>query len=297
MARTTACLALFMRALDPAALSRLDGRTPPVKNEDPAAIDVAKLRVGFYEDDGVLSASHACGRAVREAVAALRERGCTAIAFEPPRAADVVYDFLAGVSADGGALVARALAGGSVDPVMKPLLALASLPAAGRRALARVASVAGEKRLARMLDVLGRKQVEDFWRVVSSLRAHRARFVAEMDRAGLDVLVCPPYATPALPHGMAKNFTLGASYAMLFNALQLPAGVVPVTRVRAGEAKRERASDTIEKHAAKVDAKSAGLPVGVQVVARPWAEATVLAVMQAVEEAARQSSEFPRTPA
>jgi Asp-tRNA(Asn)/Glu-tRNA(Gln) amidotransferase A subunit family amidase len=38
------------------------------------------------------------------------------------------------------------------------------------------------------------------------------------------------------------------------------------------------------------------LPVGVQIVGRPWAEPTVLAAMIAVEEAVSASPGFPKTP-
>jgi fatty acid amide hydrolase len=48
--------------------------------------------------------------------------------------------------------------------------------------------------------------------------------------------------------------------------------------------------------AARVDAGSAGLPVGVQVVGRPWAEDTVLAAKAAIERGVRDDPDFPRTP-
>ncbi|MCA1825403.1 MAG: hypothetical protein ABR567_16595 [Myxococcales bacterium] len=65
-----------------------------------------------------------------------------------------------------------------------------------------------------------------------------------------------------------------ASASMLWNIAQLPAGVVPVTMVRPGEARRDGARGLLGKLAANVDAQSAGLPVGAQlsplgVVARP----------------------------
>ena len=41
---------------------------------------------------------------------------------------------------------------------------------------------------------------------------------------------------------------------------------------------------------------SAGLPVGVQVAARPWREHQALAVMAAIEAAVQTSADFPRTP-
>jgi fatty acid amide hydrolase len=117
-----------------------------------------------------------------------------------------------------------------------------------------------------------------------------------MDAAGLDVLLVPAHATPALPHGMAKDFPVAGSPSMLYNLLQFPGGVVPVTRVREVEASRPGARGKLEKHAAKVDAMSAGLPVGVQVVGRPWADHVVLAAMGAIEADVRSDAEFPRTP-
>ena len=104
------------------------------------------------------------------------------------------------------------------------------------------------------------------------------------------------HATPALPHGLSRDFALAGTPAMLWNIVQFPAGVVPVTRVRAAEAARPGASDRLEKQAAEVDRRSTGLPVGVQVVARPWEEDTLLAAMIAIEEGVSQSADFPRAP-
>ncbi len=83
---------------------------------------------------------------------------------------------------------------------------------------------------------------------------------------------------------------------MAWNALDFPAGVVPVTRVRDDETSRTTSRDRMERQAAEVDRASAGLPVGVQIVGRPWADATVLALMQAIEDAVRSSPDFPATP-
>ena len=83
---------------------------------------------------------------------------------------------------------------------------------------------------------------------------------------------------------------------MLWNAVQFPAGVVPVHTVTPTEIKRDLPRDQLEKHAAKVDASSAGLPVGVQVVARPWRDELVLAVMAAIEAEVRSDAGFPGTP-
>ena len=156
----------------------------------------------------------------------------------------------------------------------------------------------GQPSLALMLASLGAKSAAQLWDATVSLRTYRSTLLDAMDRDGVDVLLAAPYATPALPHGGSKDFTLASSYAIVFNATQLPAGVVPrQARVRASEAHRAAGRDLFERRAAKVDARSAGLPIGVQVVGRAWHDHEVLAVMRAIESAFRDDEEYPRTPA
>jgi fatty acid amide hydrolase len=296
LARTTVDVTFLMRALDGKAMSALDPRVPPLAWEEPSDLDVPKLRVGVYQDDGVVSPSHAVARAVDRAGEVLRARGCQVVAFTPPRVPELVEDYLAALSADGGSTLLEAMGRGEVDAVLKPLRRVATLPSSVRRGLARAMSFAGEKRTAGMLNAMGEKSVADLWRLTDRLRAYRFRVLDAMDAAKVDVIVCPVYATAALPHGLSKNFTLASSYSMVWNAVQFPAGVVPVTRVLEHETKRRAAKDSLDKQAAKVDKASVGLPIGVQVVARPWREATVLAVMQAVEDGVRGDADFPHTP-
>jgi Asp-tRNA(Asn)/Glu-tRNA(Gln) amidotransferase A subunit family amidase len=82
------------------------------------------------------------------------------------------------------------------------------------------------------------------------------------------VLLCPVASIPAFRHGERSWEVEGKtvqyldawSYCEWFNLLGMAGGVVPVTN------------------------SSEGLPIGVQVVARPWEEETVLAIMHAIEE-------------
>jgi fatty acid amide hydrolase len=296
LARTVDDLTLVFRALDPRRMSELDPRVPPLAWEEPDTVNIAGLRVGYYVNDGILRASHAVARATERAATAVRARGGVVVAFEPPDVSDMLAAYLGALSADGGKALGAALAGGEVDPVLVPMMRLAPVPIAVRRVAAQVARALGQPHLALMLASMGGKSAGELWQVTARLRGHRAALLAAMDRERLDVLLCPAFATPALPHGMSKNFTVGSSYSILFNALQLPAGVVPVTRVRAGEATREATHDVLDRHAARVDAQSAGLPVGAQVVGRAWKEHVVLAVMRAIESEVGTDEDFPRTP-
>jgi amidase len=93
----------------------------------------------------------------------------------------------------------------------------------------------------------------------------RARFLRQMKR--YPILLCPAAAIPAFRHGerswqvdgQTVNYLDAWSYAEFFNLLGNPAAVVPVGR------------------------SSEGLPIGVQIVGRPWEEEQVLSVAAALE--------------
>ncbi|MFY9911669.1 MAG: amidase [Candidatus Sulfotelmatobacter sp.] len=93
----------------------------------------------------------------------------------------------------------------------------------------------------------------------------RARFFAEMQN--YPILLCPAAAIPAFRHGERRWLVEGKtvdyldawSYAEFFNLLGNPAAVVPVGR------------------------SAEGLPIGVQIVGRPWHEEEVLSVAAVLE--------------
>jgi Asp-tRNA(Asn)/Glu-tRNA(Gln) amidotransferase A subunit family amidase len=94
----------------------------------------------------------------------------------------------------------------------------------------------------------------------------RAQFLAEMRQ--YPILLCPAAAIPAFRHGERRwrndgktvDYLDAWSYAEFFNLLGNPAAVVPVGQ------------------------SPEGLPIGVQIVGRPWEEEQVLSVAATVEE-------------
>jgi len=93
----------------------------------------------------------------------------------------------------------------------------------------------------------------------------RARFFAQMQQ--YPILLCPAAAIPAFRHGERSwqvegktvHYLDAWSYTEFFNLLGNPAAVVPVAR------------------------SAEGLPIGVQIVGRPWEEEQVLSVAAALE--------------
>lgn len=96
----------------------------------------------------------------------------------------------------------------------------------------------------------------------------RNAFLAKMER--FPILLCPACAVPAFKHG-EREWNVGSgrkveylkamAYSQWFNLLGNPAAVVPV------------------------GTSPEGLPIGVQIVGRPWEEEAVLAVAAKIEDA------------
>lgn len=296
MARTVDDVILLMRGLDYERMSFDDPRVPPLPAPDPSDVDLTGLRVGHYVEDGLLRTSTAVARAVDRARRALEDQGAHLVPFTPPRIPEHIFLYFAAMSADGSGIIHKGLEGGEVDPILTGIMRLNRMPTQLRLGLAKVARTLGEEHAARLLEAAGAKSAEAFWGITAQLRAYRFEVQAAMEAASVDAVLCPPFATPALPHLAGREFALAGSHCMLWNVLQFPAGIVPVTRVRPDETTRVGGKGRFEKRAAEVDAASAGLPVGVQIVTRPWREDLALALMRAVERGVRDDDGWPKTP-
>ena len=99
----------------------------------------------------------------------------------------------------------------------------------------------------------------EFAELLESLDAFRSKTLAFMEL--YDAVFCPTWATPAAPHGTVFDEWPGVSFTHQFNLNGWPAAVV-------------RAGTSYE-----------GLPIGVQVAARPWREDVALVIAQRIEEA------------
>lgn len=213
LGRTTADVTLAMGVLAAPGLEKVDSTLPPVPWRDPAAVDIAGLRIGVFEDDGFFPASPAIRRAVREAAAALADRGATVTPFTPPSVRRAVRLTFLLLGADGGKWVKKELGDNPADPRVNVLLRIASIPAPIQRVLPGALGLAGQARFAETLRAVKALSAGQYWKVLDARNAYRAEFQAAMDEQELDALVCPPYALPALRHGATYHLFTAASYA------------------------------------------------------------------------------------
>ncbi len=296
MARTAQDLALLATALDPLAMSRRDPAVPPFAAPRPEDVDLKGLRVGVCTDDGYLAPGPAIARAVRRAAEALADAGAEIVDYQPPGAQELLYIWLAGISADGGETMRALMADEEVCRQIKPSMRMARLPSAVRQLAAAYMASRGQDRVARLLRALGEKPVQALWTLTTERTALRRAELDAWNTQNLDLVLCPPHALPAMQLGTSGDLSLTLNYPFRYVMLNFPAGVLPITRVGEDEQNWRKPSDMVEKRCAEVEAGSAGLPVGVQVVARPWQEDRVLAAMIAIEARVIGDSAYPRTP-
>ncbi|MEY2952704.1 MAG: hypothetical protein RLZZ401_791 [Pseudomonadota bacterium] len=263
---------------------------------DYRAVDVSQLRVAFYTDDGTFTPMPAVARAVHEAAGMLRAAGATVTAWQPPdvpQALDTFYGLLGG---DAMGTMKRRFGPGRKAPQIAQLMLLSRLPGWLVKSLGAVLSKLGQSAMAASMKAFGDYSALHFWDLTEAQRDYQQCFAQAMATAPggpFDIILCPPCALPAFTHGASTDLLTAGAYAALYNLLGYPAGVVPVTRVRADETPGlPESGDRIRQLARQVATGSAGLPLGVQVVARPWCEHEALAVMQVIETAVLKTTDF-----
>lgn len=294
IARTMADIRLAMAVFAETSLGRTADMAPPVPWPDPAAIDVKDLRVGYYTDNGYFPASPGLRRAVEEAAAALKLLGADVVPVSPPDHAQMARLFLSTVSAGGGVHYAKLLGSEKPLPQVSGLMRGLKTPDPILQLVARIMASRGQDHTSRTMKPMGRRSAAQYWHIIEQSQDFRNQFLDQLDESGVDALLSPPYALPAVTHLSTEHLFPAMTYGLLYNVLGAPAGVVAATRVRPGEeSDRQVGRDLADITAQQVEQGSAGLPVGVQVAARYWREDVALAVMTALEAHFKLQPDYP----
>ena len=297
MARHVEDLVMALRVLDRARDPFAD---PGPEFGDPAIIEPSRLRFATFTDDGEFPVAPAARRAVADAAQILTAAGAREVAWKMPplsRATDLLF---AALSADRTQSFRRILRGNRIDRRVRPLLLIGGMPLWLRSVAAFALDALGQRRLARNLRRFASGSVDDYWRTTEAIAAFRRdllRSLEEVDGGPIDLILCPAYALPAVRHGATEMMPMPGAYAPLANVTGFPAGIVPVTRVRSNEeSSRPRSRDLMDRVARETERGSAGLPIAVQVIARPWRDHVALAAMAWIEAAARERLDYPTRP-
>uniref|UniRef100_A0A9L0SQ73 Fatty-acid amide hydrolase 1 n=2 Tax=Equus TaxID=9789 RepID=A0A9L0SQ73_HORSE len=191
-----------------------------------------------------------------------------------------------GLFSDGGSSFLQNFKGDFVDPCLGDLVSILKLPRWLRGLLAFLLKPL-LPRLAAFLSSMKSRSAGKLWELQHEIEVYRNSVIAQWRALDLDVLLTPMLG-PAMDLNAPGRATGAVSYTLLYNCLNFPAGVVPVTTVTAeDEAQMEHYrgyfGDIWDKVLQKAMKKSVGLPVAVQCVALPWQEELCLRFMREVE--------------
>lgn len=151
-------------------------------------------------------------------------------------------------------------------------------------------------RFSKLVNCTINKTMNHLTRSLRNVQVERYKVEKLMLSEGIEGILAPGGALPALRHTFASHLLGAATYPMFFNMLNFPAGSIPITRVREDEQYYDCSiDDEMTKYAKKVMEASAGLPIGVQVGCRPNREELVLNIMRRYEQVLPKV-EYPTNP-
>ncbi|NXK06372.1 VDHAP protein, partial [Herpetotheres cachinnans] len=293
MARDVDSLALCMKALLCEEMFRLDPTVPPMPFDEEVYSSSALLRIGYYDTDGYFPLPPCMRRAVQETRGALQAAGHQLVPFSPPRIHYVMTElFLKTFFADGGRAWLDVFTGGIVDPNLKSQVNCCKIPSLGKKLLALILKplqflLLLLLKLKNVATISTCRSVKEMWNHHHQIEAYRTEFIARWKELRLDVVLCPVLG-PAFTTGYPGKLLTAISSTMLYNVLNFPAGVVPVSTVTEADEEELKlyqgcCDDPWDRTLKQAVAGAVGLPVAVQCVALPWREELCLRLMKEVE--------------
>ncbi|KAI4618907.1 hypothetical protein J4E83_005858 [Alternaria metachromatica] len=298
MARTLNDLTYFTRSFIQMKPWKYDYTVHPLEWREDIETEFREkpmLRIGVMRTDHVADPSPACARALDQTVEALKAEGHEVFDVEPPSPYEALKLASQLLLSDGGnTFMGHFRTGEWNDLGAAQLVYYMRLPKFIKYAhYLYVKYVKGDDIWAGLLRDWHPKSAHEYWQLAGKREAYKQNFYQWWsEEANMDVMLTPPNATPAVPHGGMHDAVSSCGYTFMFNLLDYSSGIIPVTHV--DPAKDALPSDFniktlngVAQGAYKLyDAeKMAGLPVAVQVVGRRLEEEKVLAIMERVEDA------------
>ncbi|KAF7711920.1 fatty-acid amide hydrolase 1-like [Silurus meridionalis] len=297
MARDVESLALCMKALLCPDMFTLDPTVPPLPFNQEVYESLEPLRIGYYENDEYHQPSPAMSRALWKTKELLEKAGHTLIPFNPPRIFTAFNELVVrGNLADGGATLLQHFKEGPIDPSLQYQVSNWSLPTFMKRIISLLLRPFYPRMAALVHASSGVSSPADLWKQHKEAEDYIHETVAEWRRLVLDVLLCPMLG-PAYNFNYTGKLSGPLSYTALYNVLNFPVGVVPVTVVTdedEDQLKHYKGNfgDVSYKTFVKAIQGGVGLPIGVQCVAPPWQEEMCLRLMREVEKLCAKNKSF-----
>jgi fatty acid amide hydrolase len=289
LGRSVSDLQLLTEQMSAPEINYLTQRSlPPLPWRKEATVlkEGTKLTIGYFESVDELFECHQAGqRAVREVVEALKKQGHTLIKIEVPYVKETMSIASRIFLSDGWVEPFVAISSGMkmIEPY-KVLQIVYYIPHIVKQVIAMILDKLGKGRLALSLISSSPIPAKEIFVQANGQLVITSEFLKSLQEKGIQYLVSPGFGLPAPKHETTGELLTASFYTIMYNFLGMPAGTIPVTRVRKDEQTyTSKHDDPTTKFAVDCMAGSEGLPVGVQVVAMPYKDEECLALMQHVE--------------
>jgi fatty acid amide hydrolase len=248
-------------------------------------IDVSKLKIGYFTSDGFTEPMNAVKRGVTESVEKLKSTGATVVEFQPPKFEICEEIFYRILTVDGVKNFYKLLDGEKPVAQLKDMMMMASATDWKRNAVISLAKMFGQKNMPRLLSYFGGKGEEFLQTWATQRENYQRELESAMDKAGIEAILSPIAALPAFLQNSVDKVGLGGNYSILYNVSGFPAGVARVGEVQTNEAvARKPGFDIVERKIAQTEKLSAGLPLSVQIAAKPWREDIIFSLIEILHQ-------------
>lgn len=299
MARDVDSVVLAMKAVLVPYMFELDRSVPPLPFNEQVYTDSRPLRIGYYLDNGLFEPVPSCKRAVLLAKDILANgKKHTLIEWKIPKEIAELADALNTkgklLFADQGKTVLEVLEGDRAYDNIADFEKLLKMPIIVRRLLKWILKSQDKEMSEYLHYACGmRGGIAEWWKTIEEVQDLRRSFEAAWDEAQLDALICPAFSCPAMPIEEIIPHRGEGSDLQIYNVFDVPAGVVPVTKVTKDDVTQmEKYPECNEAYIAikKGMTGAEGLPVGVQVVTARWQEELCLRIMKEIESSITSGS-------
>ncbi|CAL1531084.1 unnamed protein product [Lymnaea stagnalis] len=201
--------------------------------------------------------------------------------------------------ADRGVRLRKMLKNDELALPLRLLLKLGTLPVWLVKALAFIASFKDPFGASILGCSVGFDSIPDFFDHVTLFQNWQEEFMEAWLGKRLDAVICPVFPSPAPTRDVIHQVTPCGLYCQLYNSLNYPAGVIPVTTVNKEDLRKTfdenffTANSMIHKLLLKAcQIFSEGISVGVQCVALPFQEEMCLRVMRDLNKSLQEHRDY-----
>lgn len=277
-------LALVLEAWSQPEMRDHDETCAPLKFDHDTYNGTKPLRIGYFDYNHIFECSEVVKSVIKDSVEHLKAEGHTLVPFDTQFMKDVPRLFTQGFLAVSGNFMMEILKG--EDPSWpyklyyyqnKTWLANIFFKLSFR--------LGGYKQISSYLDCIDPISLQSFCEISAQFLKFKYELTRYWSELKLDAVVCPIFPLVAPLLGSTMKIPQAFSYSFVWNVADYPAGVLPTRLVREGEDRYDAGdqTDTSVQTAKEIMKNSVGLPVSVQVVAKPFEDEKALRIMKSLE--------------